>query len=133
MRQRGLHEAEQAEDVDVEGRLELLVRDVEQVRLPALLARDADEGVDPAELGDGALDELPGVRLVAEVPGDGDGLATRGLDLLDDVVGVGLLLGQVGQDDVGTSRAKAIATAAPMPESAPVITALRPSSRPVPR
>ena len=31
------------------------------------------------------------------------------------------------------SRAKAIATAAPMPESPPVIRAVRPSRRPVPR
>jgi hypothetical protein len=38
--------------------------------------------------------------------------------------------------DIATSapsRANAIATAAPIPESAPVINALRPLSRPVPR
>ncbi len=126
MRQRGLHQSEQPEDVDVERRLELLVRDVEQVRLPPLLAGDADERVDAAELGDGALDEPTGVRPVAQVARHRDGLPSGGLDLLDDVVGVRLLLGQVREHDVGTLAAKAIATAAPMPESAPVMTAFRP-------
>ena len=48
------------------------------------------------------------------------------------VLGVGLLLGQVADRDVGALRAKAMATARPMPESPPVMRALRPSSLPWP-
>ncbi len=92
--ERGLHHAEQREDVHRERVDELVVGDVGDLGLPVLLAGAGDDGVQAAELGDGAFDQRGGVVLGGQVAGDGDGLASGRLDEGDDALRVLLLVGR---------------------------------------
>lgn len=92
---------ELATGVDVEDAVELLLGDVLQVTE----GDDAGVGADDVELAvvlNGLLEELDGLGDVADVGLDGDGIATVGLDLVDDLLGG---LGRVGvvDNDLGTA------------------------------
>ncbi len=67
-----------------------------------LRAGDVGQQVKPAQRLDGLGDELGAERLVAEIAGHGDRLATRRLHERDHFLRVGLLFGQVVQHEVRT-------------------------------
>jgi hypothetical protein len=60
----------------------------------------AHQHVDAAQLGDRLPDELLAVRLLPQVAGSGDAPASGLLHDADGLLGVVLLLGQVGDDQV---------------------------------
>jgi hypothetical protein len=125
------HECEQVRAVRA---LHLLGREaLDALRQRHLIRGVVDEDVESAQLVDGALDERLAVRLVLDVARSGDDLPARLLHPLGGLLRVLLLVRQIRDQDVGPSRAKAIATARPMPESPPVISALFPVRRPLPR
>ncbi len=101
-----LHDPEHRVDVGLEGGVELLAGQVGEVVDPHLLAGDQHDRVEAAELGDRGAHELAGPRSrPTGRPGRGRPLAGVA-DELRDGLGVGLLLGQVVQDDVGALRGR---------------------------
>src|SRR4051794_32164013 len=100
MRHRSLDEMEQRAEVDREGAVPLLVRDLLERLVSHLERRVADEDVHPAELLDGLRDHGPAVGGVREVAGDQDGLLAGLLDPRRGVLRV-LVLVEVGDEDVG--------------------------------
>jgi hypothetical protein len=87
------------------------------------------QDVDAAELADGPVDHGAAVGGVGDVARHQHAAAPRRLDVAGGLAGVRVLsLVQVADQEIAPSRAKAIATARPIPLSPPVITAARPAS-----
>ena len=88
-------------DVGAEGPVPFLRGDVLELVVGALERGVVDQDVEPAELGDGALDDAPAVSLVGDVAGNQHDAAAGLLDPARGLARVVLLLGQVGDHDVG--------------------------------
>jgi hypothetical protein len=97
-----------------------------------LVARVVDHDVEPAQRRPRIGHQLAAEGLVPDVAGQRHRLAARGANQLHHLARVFFLLGQVAERHVGAFARKAMAAARPMPESPPVISALRPASRPEP-
>jgi len=92
----------------------------------------ADQDIQSAETVDRLSDHLPAPGFLADVAGKSDRFPAFFLDEVDHFTGIGLLCRIIADRYVCPSLAKAMAAARPMPESPPVISALRPMSRPEP-
>ena len=126
MRDRFLGGEQQAEHVEVELLAEvLLVYGFERAEL--INVRVVDEDIDSAELRLGFVEQFLDVLGFRDVGLDGDRIATRGFDLIDDGL-CALLIGRVIDDDVGAFGPNCPAIAAPIPLEAPVTTATFPFS-----
>jgi hypothetical protein len=93
-------EPEHREDVRAEDPLDLLRRVLLDRVVGHLEGGVVDEHVEAAELVDGALDQLPAVRLVADVAAHDHGPPPGVLDEPARLLGV-LVLGEVGDEHVG--------------------------------
>ncbi len=97
----GLGEPERREDVGLEGALDLLAREVLDRVVGHLVCRVAHEDIDPPERVHRLLRQGDVGLLGALVGGAQHAGATRGLDLALGLLGVGLLLREVGDGHVG--------------------------------
>lgn len=128
LRQRRLAEVEYRQDIGAESPPDLLAGEVGQALVAHLEGGVIDQDIQVAELLHRPPHERLAVRLVADIPGDRERLSpgvayqARGLRCV-------LILAQVGDATSAPSRAKARATARPIPESPPVISATLPVRR----
>ncbi len=103
MRKGCLDEPDRSEHIRFEGSPQLVRVDVlDAARLGDVVTGVVDEDVKAAESGDHPIDRSPRVRLLAEVPGNRQGLPPLGLDEFAAAAAVLLLLGQVPDGHVGT-------------------------------
>src|ERR1700722_17030552 len=141
VRQRRLDDPERRIDVGLHRCVEMLTADIEDGGARLLPAGIADDDIQTAQTLDRLFHQLLAKRLVPEIAGDCQPNPTLGLDQINDLFGVGLLARKIVDRDVGAfprvgNRRRATharrAAARPLPESPPVISALRPASRPEP-
>ena len=100
---------------------------------------DVDQHVEPAELGDRALDQALGRRVIGDVGAVGDRLAAGAGDLVDDLAAPASASRARAVDaaprslttTLAPSRASSRAVDLPMPRPAPVTIATRPSRLPM--
>jgi hypothetical protein len=100
VRERRLHEPEHGVDVGLEGPVEQLGGDVGYAVHRHLVGRVVHQDVYVPELVDGVLDQELALGLVADVARHLDGLAAGLLDDASGLLGIGLLLREVGDHDV---------------------------------
>ena len=132
MWQSRLYQVEHAVDVRAKRLIPLVIGDIVDARVACLERGVIDENVEAAELLDGSVDEFTAMRRIRYIAWNQD----RPPSASSTQRAVSLASSCSQRYEISRSapsRAKAIATARPIQESAPVISAARPANLPLPR